>query len=118
MRSSEQFDKLRPRHCGIDGFDYRDVYYPKPSAPRLRGSPLILSDWHCRLPEAPSRWLRHDLHWPHSAADTDPLPFLRASASDFARDAVSICVQPEATTGQRYIYSGSTDGRIHVRDHT
>lgn len=35
MRSSEDYVKLTPRNVGISDFDYRDSYYPKPSASLL-----------------------------------------------------------------------------------
>ena len=99
MRSNSDFETAtaRGQRYGIPGYDYRSV------SPHTQF--CILANIVCRSDSYPRP--RHKAH---------PLDcsVMKYTGHEVLRTLIRCHFSPAETTGQQYIYSGSSDGKIHV----
>lgn len=99
MRSNEDFESVQRVHYGIPHFDYRWV------------CPRSLSHAHESSPFTPSGG-----SYPRPRHRAHPLDcsVMQYTGHEVLRTLIRCHFSPAETTGQQYIYSGGSDGRIHI----
>jgi WD repeat-containing protein 23 len=98
MCSSEEFDKFADDNYGIRNFDYRCV--------TLRAPPLNHNF---------DKLYRHGRYKPRYAAHPRDCSVMTYRGHSVLRTLIRCHFSPAETTGGQYLYSGSADGRIHVK---
>lgn len=100
MRSSQEFEAVESKSFGSVNFDYRFV---RPWFPANHASLRV-----CRYPYYPK---------PKFKAHPQDCSIMTYRGHHVFRTLIRCHFSPGDTTGGQYIYSGSSDGKIHVHIH-